>query len=991
MRFAFILLFPALLFGQEFQNFIPGQFRELGPERGGRSTTVEGVQNEENVFYAGYTGSGVWKTEDYGETWKNISDGFFETPSIGSIEVYQKNPSIIFVGTGTDGMRSNLIEGRGIYKSIDAGATWTHMGLKETGQIGSVETHPDDPDVVFVAAIGNAFRSNEERGVYRSKDGGKSWSKVLYVSDQTGFSDLEFHPSNPNIIYAAAWKAERKPWTIISGGEENGIYKSTDGGDTWKKMDNGLPQLKGKIDLAVSPADPERLYALVEAEGKKSGLYRTDNGGENFTQISDKEGLLNRPFYYCNLYADPTNASHLYSLATRGFESHDGGKTWERFDARHGDHHDIWINANNPKLIIESNDGGANISLNGGKTWSTQFNQPTSEIYQIEVDNNHPYWVYGGQQDNYSTVAVPVLPPYGMQAGHTAYITNTGGCETGPAVPHPNNPDIVYSNCKGRFSRFNKSTGIEQSYNVGAYFMYGHDPKDLPFRFQRVSPIHISPHNPEVIYHCSQFVHKTEDEGKTWQTISPDLTAFTPETQGVSGEPFTRDITGEEFYSTIYAIQESKLEKGVIWTGANDGPIHVTQNDGKTWEEVTPSDLPPGGRVDAVEPSQHVKGRAYVAVLRYQLGDPMPYIYMTDDYGATWKLINNGIPEDYPVRVVREDPINEQILYAGTEYGLFVSVDGGNQWEAFQKNLPIVPITDLKLHRNDLVMSTMGRGFWIFDDLGALRKADSSLSTSKEIGLYPPSPTYMYRYSSGRGADQISTHIDYPSPGVEIGYYLNDSIEDILFMEITNERGDVIRRYKSESESKDTSGTEEDMNLSIIEYVENKSLKTSKGAHQLRWNLRHDNRALVSPGIYQVKLFNDNFNLKGSFELMADPRLKKDGFTLKDYREQEAFAMKVGALVDEVNDFVKKTEKKVKALKDNKDRTKKEDAQLRILESKLERLKNEDEIAYPEQRYVSQLRYLYGMTSGTYQHINQDMKVRFEQLQKEWAEIEGLE
>ncbi|MFT6319603.1 MAG: photosystem II stability/assembly factor-like uncharacterized protein, partial [Granulosicoccus sp.] len=480
----------------------------------------------------GATGGGVWKTADYGTSWQNISDGFFETPSIGAIQVAQNDPNIIYVGTGSDGLRSNVITGKGVYKSINAGKTWKHLGLKKVGQIGAVEIHPQDHNTVFVAAIGQAFSPNKERGVYRTKDGGATWKNVLHISDTTGIVDLEFMPTNPNIIYAAAWRAERKPWTIISGGKESGIYRSIDGGDNWKKMGKGLPTLMGKIDLAVSAADSKILYALVEASPfKVAGLYRSDDQGESFVQVSEEFGLTDRPFYYCNVEADPSDAETIYINSTRFYKSTNGGKEWSKMRTPHGDNHDMWINPNNSNLFIQANDGGANVTHNGGETWSTQFNQPTAELYQVEVDNQTPYWLYGGQQDNYSTVSVPSVPPTSHQAGGIGYVMNTGGCETGPAVPNPDNSNIVYSNCKGRFSVFNKKSGQEKRYDVGARNMYGHNPKDLKFRFQRVSPIHVSPHDSKVIYHTSQFVHKTTDEGKTWEIISPDLTAFEADKQ----------------------------------------------------------------------------------------------------------------------------------------------------------------------------------------------------------------------------------------------------------------------------------------------------------------------------------------------------------------------------------------------------------------------------------------------------------------------------
>ena len=594
--FLFSISITPFLFSQNDIDLSAFEYREVGPFRGGRVTAVTGVDLQPNTFYMGATGGGLWKTTDYGVSWKNVSDGFFETPSVGAVRVAKNDPNIIYVGTGTDGLRSNIIRGKGVYKSIDAGKTWKNIHLKKTGHIGAVEIHPTDHNIVFVAAIGQAFKPNKERGVYRTKNGGVTWKRVLFVSEKTGFADLEYMPSNPNIIYAAAWQAERKPWTIMSGGKENGIYKSVDGGDNWTKLENGLPSgIVGKIDLAVSAADSKVLYALVEAPDGKGGLYRSDDQGESFTQVSKDKALVIRPFYFLNVDVDPTNAEVVYVNTLRFHKSKDGGKTWKQIRTPHGDNHDIWIHPNDPQLLIQGNDGGANVSHNGGQTWSHQFNQPTSELYQVEVDDQHPYWLYAGQQDNYTTVSVPSLPPASHQAGATGFIMNTGGCETGPAVPKPGNPDIVYSNCKGRFSVYNKKTGQEQRYDVGARNMYGHNPKDLKFRFQRVSPIHVSPHDPNVVYHCSQYVHKTTDDGKTWETISPDLTAFEEDKQVVSGSPITRDITGEEFYSTIYSIQESKTKKGLIWVGANDGPVHVTQDGGANWQKVTPKGLDSGG------------------------------------------------------------------------------------------------------------------------------------------------------------------------------------------------------------------------------------------------------------------------------------------------------------------------------------------------------------------------------------------------------------
>ncbi|MDH5804679.1 MAG: hypothetical protein OEZ54_05785, partial [Gemmatimonadota bacterium] len=537
-------------------------YRNVGPSRGGRVTAVAGVTSRVSTFYMGATGGGVWKTTDNGINWVNVSDGYFATGSIGAIRVSESNPDIVYVGTGSDGIRSNVITGKGVYRSDDAGDTWRFLGLGGVGQIGAVLIHPSNPDLVYVAAIGQAFAPNPERGVYRSTDGGGSWEQVLFVSDSTGAVDLEFAPDDPETVYASMWRGERKPWTIISGANEGGVYRSLDGGDSWEQLLGGLPMgIRGKSDLAVSAADPDRVYVLMEAPVGEGGVYRSDDRGDNWELVSTQASLLDRPFYYNNIDADPNDADVLYVNSTGYFKSEDGGRTWQRRRTPHGDNHDMWINPNNSNIFIQSNDGGANVTLDGGETWSTQHNQPTAELYQVDIDNEFPYWLYAGQQDN-TTIAVPSLPPYSSPSGHTGYWREVGGCETGPAVPNPDDADIVYANCKGRFGLYNHRTGQEQQYYVGGANMYGHNPADLQYRFQRVSPIEVSPHNSNVVYHGSQFVHRTRDGGQTWETISPDLTAFPEHGQVISGTPITRDVTGEEFYSTLYVIEESPIEEG---------------------------------------------------------------------------------------------------------------------------------------------------------------------------------------------------------------------------------------------------------------------------------------------------------------------------------------------------------------------------------------------------------------------------------------------
>ena len=986
-----LLLFAGSLTAQDFSIF---EYRNVGPYRGGRVTTVSGIASQPGTFYFGATGGGVWKTTDYGTSWNNISDGFFKTPSIGAIAVAQNDPNILYVGTGSDGLRSNVIEGKGMYKSIDAGENWMEIGLQNTGQIGGVRIHPLDHNTVYVAAIGRAFQSNPERGVYKTTDGGKSWEKVLYISDKTGVSDVELLPNNPNILFAAAWKAERKPWTIISGGtqKEGGIYKSINGGRSWTKIEKGLPGgLIGKIDIEVCPADSRIVYALVEAPGDEGGLYKSTDQGETFTQVSSHKGIRTRPFYYTNLKADPKSPDILYAMATGYYKSTDGGKSWSRMRPPHGDNHDMWINPNNTDLFIQSNDGGANVTHNGGKTWSTQFNQPTAEIYQVEVDNQYPYWLYGGQQDNYSTVAVPSLPPYGVQASGIGYIQNTGGCETGPAVPHPTNPDIVYSNCKGRFTVYNKRTGTEQSYYVGASNMYGHNPKDLKFRFQRVSPIHVSPHDPKVIYHTSQYVHMTKDEGRTWNIISPDLTAFEDDKQVISGSPITRDITGEEFYSTIYAIRESPVQKGVIWVGANDGPVHVTRDGGETWAKVTPKKLPPGGRVDAVEPSPHDPAKAYISVLRYQLGDRKPYIYKTEDFGASWELLtpgSNGIPKDYPTRVVREDPVREGLLFAGTEYGMFVSLDDGKNWKPFQQNLPVTPITDLKIHRGDIALSTMGRSFWVLDNIEPLRYGDFEKVDTPV--LLPRAKTIRYRMPSGAWGSNTP---DYPTPSVIFDYYLPEGGK-LVQLEIRDQEGAVIA-FTNDSTATTTDPDQpraiRDMSTEFTTYLLNKQLTANKGWNRFHWDMRMPgpwstqksrrfrNGPMVQPGKYEASLNSPGAKtIAFEFEIVPDPRVLESGVTKADIQAQVDFQIKVRDKLSEALQLQDKLEQQLKALNKNGNDAEK----IAALEAVLARLKTKEGI-YEQPMLVAQWSYLYSMGNQADQVPGKDAYDRYEQLSRE--------
>jgi photosystem II stability/assembly factor-like uncharacterized protein len=983
-----LLLVTALPLTAQDEPFAGFEYRMIGPSRGGRVTAVAGHRAEPGTFYLGATGGGVWKTTDYGHTWRNVSDGFFQTPSIGAIQVASSDPAIVYVGTGSDGIRSNVITGRGVYRSDDGGRTWTFRGLRETGQIGAVLVHPTNPNFVYVAALGHPFGPNPDRGVFRSRDGGQTWRKVLFVTDSTGAIDLEFAPDNPSEIYASLWRGERKPWTIISGAREGGVYKSGDGGDTWRKLAGGLPTgLVGKSDLAVSPADPDRVYVLIEAE-PGAGLYRSDDRGASFRLVSPHGPLLDRPFYYTNVDADPQAADVVYVSSTQFWKSTDGGATWSRRSTPHGDNHDMWINPDDPDVFIQSNDGGANVTRDGGATWSTQHNQPTAELYQVDVDDQFPYWVYAGQQDN-STIAVPSLPPYLAPGGTGSYWRSIGGCETGPAVPKPGNHNIVYANCKGRFGRYNKETGQEQQYYVTAADMYGHNPKDLIDRFQRVSPIEISPHDPGVVYHASQYLYRTSDEGVTWERISPDLTAFEADRQVISGQPITRDITGEEFYSTLYAVEESPLESGVIWTGANDGPIHITRDGGRTWTDVTPGDLPPNGRVQTIEPSPHRVGKAYVAVYRYLLDDWQPYIYRTTDFGRTWTRLTtgtNGVPNDYPTRVIREDPGREGLLYAGTEFGMFVSFDDGARWQPFQRNLPVTPITDIEVHRADLVLSTMGRSFWILDNVTPLYEWGPRVAAAR-AHLFTPRAAYRMRYSSfGRSpADP-----EYLEPGAIIDYAFARAPAEEVRLDVLDAGGTVIRSFSSRAAGESETAVQ-GMRAPAHVRAGTPRLPTRAGHNRIVWDLSHPGpwapgaRAgrggpLVIPGTYTVRLSMGDWSAEHPLVVEMDPRVAADGVTLAALREQLELNLTIRDAVSEARMLLERVATQLNRAA-GADRTR--------IETLHRQLATRDDIRYPERKLVDQLEYLYRMTTDADQKPGRDAHQRYATLRRQLDELQA--
>ncbi len=730
---------PVLAQGDPNQVVPPNAFKDLkwrmvGASRGGRLTGLSGVRQQPHTFYAGATGGGVWKTEDAGVTWYPIGDGQITTGSIGSIDVAPSNPDHIWVGTGSAAIRSNVIIGRGVFKSTDAGKTFQFVGLKETGQIGGLRVHPTSPDTVWIAASGSPFGPSDERGVFKTTDGGKTWRKTLFIDNEHGARDIEVDWQNPDVLYATGYRGFRKGWDIISGGpaDKGGVYKSVDGGETWKKMSAGLPsKLIGKVDLDIARSNPKVLYAMIEAPGNEGGLYKSSDAGESWALVNSSQRLRARPFYFNYVSVNPKNENEVFVNELGFHKSVDGGKTFVTISTPHGDNHGVWINPDNPEIMLQINDGGANVTLNGAKSWSSILNQPHAEYYMVAVDDQYPYRLYVPQQDN-TTLIVPSLPPFSWGLDHPSQVwVQASGCETGQIWPRRDG-SVVWGACKGEVGRYNVLTGQEKHYWIYPQNRYGHDPDEIKYRFPRQTVVYLSPHDDKIVYQASHVIHRSTDEGVTWETISPDLTAHEAEFQILPGTPITRDITGEEVYSSIYSMVESRLEKGVLWVGANDGPVSVSRDNGKTWKNVTPKGLGPGGRVQTIEDSPHRKGTAYVAIYRFlREHDLKPYIYKTENYGESWTLLTdgkNGIPVDHPTRVIREDPAREGLLYAGTEFSAFVSFNGGRNWQSLAQNLPATPVTDMRVHRNDLVISTMGRSLWIMDNVTPLQQLAAMVS-----------------------------------------------------------------------------------------------------------------------------------------------------------------------------------------------------------------------------------------------------------------------
>jgi photosystem II stability/assembly factor-like uncharacterized protein len=902
------------------QYFKTVRWRNIGPSRGGRSVAACGVVVDPLTYYMGTVGGGVWKTSDAGNTWNNISDGYFKTSSVGAVEVAESDANVVYVGMGEHAPRGVMTSyGDGVYKSTDAGKTWAKMGLEMTRHIAGISIHPTNPDVVYVAAQGALHGASEERGVYKSVDGGRSWKKVLYVDQNTGCADLKMDMANPRILYAAMWDHRRLPWEVRSGGPGSGLYKSTDGGETWKKIQKGLPKELGKIGVAVSRSNPEKLYAVVESDTEKEqgGLFVSNDAGANWTLVSKDHQLTQRAWYYIEVFVDPQAENTVYVLNSPGLKSVDGGKTWTRISGTHGDYHHLWINPKNGQNMVVANDGGAAISFNGSKSWSAQNNQPTAQFYRVNADNLFPYNIYGGQQDN-TSVKIASRNTGGAFISEKEWSYSAGG-ESAFLAFDPDKPTTVLGGSyQGTIEVMNTETGESQGIMVSPNQYQAQAPKDMAYRFNWNAPIIHSVHTKGTFYHAGNRLFKTTDLGKTWEVVSPDLTRHDTAKMGISGGPYTNEGAGGENYGTIAYVAESPHEAGVMYTGSDDGLVHLTRDGGKTWTNITPAGL---GEtlVNSIEVSPHEKGTVYIATTRYKVNDFPPSLYKTTNYGKTWTRINTGIPNGAFTRVVREDNVRKDLLYAGTEIGVYISYDGGERWQPFQSNLPITPITDLKVHKDDLIAATAGRSFWILDDLGTIRQMDKQ---TPAIALFVYKPDAAYRVSGGSPLDRIEPALDdsdvvtpssiagsNPPTGVSIYYQLPASIvkDSVISLEVLDATGKVIRAFTNKPEKKFQTfpgGPAADP-----------VLNAAPGLNRFVWNLRHATLSGVPtvfiegsyagrkavPGDYSVRVKALGQERTVSFVILPDPRLKASA---AEYEAQDKMAAAVEAGVNDIHHSV---------------------------------------------------------------------------------------
>ena len=876
-RLLFLAFAAHAAFAQIDDQLLKGmQYRLVGPFRGGRVLAVTGIPGDPQTYYFGAASGGVWKSVDGGAHWNPLFDKE-DTASIGSIAVAPSDTNVIYVGTGEGCLRGNISYGDGVYRSNDGGRTWKNLGLRDTRHIPKVLVDPRNPDIVLVAAMGHAFGPNAERGVFRTTDGGKTWAKVLYVDDRTGATDLAFAPANPNIVFAAMYQVRREPWTFTSGGAGSGLYRSNDGGATWKHLeDNGLPEgILGRIGVSVSGGDSNRVYALIEAE--KGGLYRSDDCGDKWERVNDDERYRQRAWYFSHVFADPKNPDTVYVLNTGMFRSTDAGKTFTLLPAPHGDHHGLWIDRLNPDRMINGDDGGATISIDGGKSWTPQLNQPTAQFYHVVTDNRFPYYLFGAQQDN-TSLATAAWSDFGLIGMRNWY--EVACSESAFMAADPRDGNIVY--CAGQgATRFDKHT--EQALDISPWPIdtSGHGVGDFPHRFQWTEPILVSPHDPNVIYTAGEVVFKSTNQGKSWSIISPDLTRNDKSKQTASGGPITEDNTSVEYYDTIFALAESPLERGLLWAGADDGLIQITRNGGGSWQNVTPSAMPEWSMVSLIDPSPHSAAAAYAAIDRHKLDDFKPYIFKTADYGRTWTQIAGGIPDGSYVHAVREDPKRKGLLYAGTETGVFVSSDDGAHWQKLALNLPTVPVHDLVIKDDDLVVATHGRAFWILDDLTPLRKVVPT-DIDAAVKLFTPRPAYRLRMP-----DAIDRRVpagENPPPGAILYYYFKTPPKDEVRLEVLDGQGNAVKTYSSAKKEEDTGPSE----WPDVQHL-SETLPAEAGLNRFAWNLRYENPVTVPgsfyetdippkgpmalPGTYQVRLTVAGQSQTQPLELRQDPRL----------------------------------------------------------------------------------------------------------------------
>ena len=988
------------------------KWRSIGPFRGGRSVCGTGVVGDPKTYYMGTTGGGLWKTEDMGLSWRNVSDSFFKTGSVGAIAVAESDPNVVYVGMGEHAVRGVMTHhGDGVYKSTDAGKTWKKVGLDATQHISRIVVDPKNPNIVFVAAQGALYSHTKERGVYKSVDGGATWKSVLHVDDKTGASELSMDMNNPRILYAAMWEHGRLPWKVISGGPGSGLYKSTDSGETWEKLKEGLPEEMGKMSIAVSRSNPEKVYALIESDSDKEagGLFVSSDGGKKWSRITNDHRLVQRAWYYIELFIDPKNENTVYVMSASALRSNDAGKTWESISGTHGDFHDLWINPNDPDNFIISNDGGSAITFNGGKTFSPQSNMPTAQFYRINVDNQFPYRIYAGQQDN-STVSIASRELGGGGIGPSSWMPSAGG-ESAFLAFDPNDVKYVLGGSyQGTIEALNIKAQASTNIMAAPIQYLGMDAKDIKYRFNWNSPIVWSKYEPNTYFHGAQYVLKTTDMGQTWKEISPDLTRNEKDKQGKGGGPYTNEAVGAENYGTLAYIMESPYEKGVIWTGSDDGFVYVTRDGGANWKNVTPKGLQEC-LINAIEVSPHDKATAYIATTRYKFNDHSPGLYKTTDYGNTWTKITNGLPANAFTRVVREDDVRRDLLFAGTELGLFISWNGGRDWSPFQLNLPITPITDLRIHKNNLIAATSGRAFWILDDLSVLRQFKKE---APSFAIYKPDGAYLVNGGSelDRTDDEFTGASTYrgvnPATGVVL-YYQLPALQknDEITMEIKDSSGTVVRSFSSKADEKfvrSDNGPQPDPTLSKKE-----------GLNRFVWDMRYESIVGVPgvrieggfaahkapPGRYRVALKMGGQTVTTEAEILANPLYPVDAATYTQY-DQTMNLMEKGltAMHGMVNSLYEK-QKQLESLLGSLPAGEKYSAIKRDGEALLKKMKAWDEDmvqrkskAYDDvenfpNKFTANYLFLINQTESDIPRVNQPSLDRMKELNAQWAALKA--